>query len=276
MKYSIDKQDITHLPLADLYRESKTSCDVPALVETFAKFWNLKNKPWFVSQLTAYFAKHYPAVKVNGKYNLQATLKTIDDFGKGCYLVAVDNARTNYVQNMAKATEYSSLVPLILSSYKKYDNINYSEWDTLSIKQGMHSDLYDCIEHNHEKYGCDEVWLYLSEQQASSAELRNPDNNEDYTLILQYLRSKMNVTESHVIKVKGTPFEDQPRLIKYMLLQGWVAHPKLRNKYMILDPYSFSTLDNIPPPLVAIEKMFDRLNSENSAKADPDLLPWMA
>lgn len=252
------KNSIQELPIADLYKAYVSAEDPSSkqqVLDDFAKTWALKKKPWFMAQLSAYFPKNFPAEKRDGLFNLAATLGSMNDFSKGCYWLAQDSTKSNYVGTMTKSPEYCSLVPTILGGYKKYANIPYSSWDPKSQKQGIHADLYACIQVPKEKYMTDLLHY------AGQMELIPEGQEVSRFDLLRAVRSHLGAGADYRLSVAGTPYSTLPKLFRHIELQSWCAHPNVRTKYMILD---LDNLDNMPEPLES-SKIF---NTEKDSDGD--------
>ena len=71
--------------------------------------------------------------------------------------------------------------------------------------------------------------------------------------------------------LKGTELGGFPKLTQTMVTQCWLAHPKHRTPYMILDPQNW---DAMPPPLVDGE-IFKQPTPQKPTKYEyPESLPW--
>lgn len=248
--FNTKNNNLDSLPLANLYKTYKESEDKETVLKDFSAFLDLRKKPWFLPQLLAHFPNKFPAKKVGDKYNLATTLGSMQDADRALYFIAQDPARTNYIASMQKNPEYSALVPLILAGYKKYSNINYLDWDKDSLKLGIPESLMQCLEVNLKGFiqKLNEYRTYTTDIKEEILSYRDAA----YLETLGSMRSKLNVTTSYNLSATKTPFADTPRLFKYIELQGWLAHPSLRNKYMILD---VRQLDSIPEPLVNTETL---------------------
>lgn len=175
---------------------------------------------------------------VSGLEFVKAHFKT--PYMMGLYRFLMLDSRSSYLTKQYKgdARSYCSLVPLIMSSFKRYHNIPYSAWKKDELKYIVNPELCKAMLFEDTPVGgyAKEDLLQLRDQGLlwksgpNVGTLRNPL----YTHTLYGL--------------KGTIFEDVPDLAQVMLTQIWCAHPDNRTKYMVLSPYNW---DNIPASLIA-------------------------
>jgi hypothetical protein len=155
-------------------------------------------------------------------------------------MLLATSARTNFFKNAPKGNQqYKSvinpLVPIILAGFKKYQNINYSEWNPVGLEALLDPELAKLV-------GVKVPELSISELLA----LRN-------TAITDKKGYRTGIPNDPVTCTKlnhlgDTALGHLPKLAKYMVLQTWAAHPSNRNEYMILDPNNW---DAMPEPLVS-------------------------
>lgn len=244
---------------------------INSLVEAFA----LANKlnlahEWFPNQLQAYFGS-WKAIKVAGLYCPEATYKhnvseAKDLFALGSSLL-VKAKRNIFFQNCTKVRQYNSLlsplIPQVLASFKKYQNIPYMSWDRSKIKSLESKQIA-------ELYGIEEEW--------AAAQALGPT---------ELLRLRFDATTAATGKRAGIPnnpatcvnryrLQDTelgslPALAQYMALQTWAAHPSNATKYTILDPTDW---DAVPAPLIDTD-LFTKPDPKSKQKAvfETDL-PW--
>jgi len=211
--------------------------------------WSIQNSipqklTWLPHQLLAYFGTWRAVCDESGMYSAQLTLdlnvrQREDYYALGSMLLAT-SARTNFFKNAPKGNQqYKSvinpLVPIILAGFKKYQNINYSEWNPVGLEALLDPELAKLV-------GVKVPELSISELLA----LRN-------TAITDKKGYRTGIPNDPVTCTKlnhlgDTALGHLPKLAKYMVLQTWAAHPSNRNEYMILDPNNW---DAMPEPLVS-------------------------
>lgn len=162
---------------------------------------------------------------------------------------------------------YSSLVPLVLSAFKEYKGIMYSEWQWLDpkLKHLVGTKIW-------------ELQPYITNP------LMVPNvPAEDAVAMVEALNKPPKTIWSPTVP----ELSKFPRLLKVQILQTWMAYPGLRNKYMILD---CNSIDNMPPSIyggiddLIEESPFEALVDANAtaaealAKKKPTIadveLPW--
>jgi hypothetical protein len=211
--------------------------------------WSIKNSlsqklTWLPYQLLAYFGTWTAVCDESGRYSAPLTWDANtrargDYYALGSALLAT-STRTNFFKAAPKGNQqYKSvinpLVPIILAGFKKYQGINYSEWNPVGLEMLLDPELGKLV-------GVTVPDIAHSELIA----LRN-------TAITDQSGSRANIPNNPATCTKlnhlaGTAIGHLPKLAKYMVLQTWAAHPNNRNEYMILDPNNW---DNIPQPLVS-------------------------
>lgn len=243
--YNLKSNNLESLPLSELYNAYKNSEDKDKVLKDFSSFLTLSKKPWFLPQLLSHFPSKFPAKKVGNKYNLAATLGSMQDADRALYFLTLSPARSQIAGS--RNLEYSSLVPLVLAGYKKYSNINYLDWDWESIKLGFSKPLHSCISINMQEY-ISSLNEYIDSEDLGIEKIEEYRDSA-YLELMRLLRPRVNSGTGYNISVTNTPLAKTPQLLKYIELQAWAAHPSNRNKYMILD---IRNLDNFPEPLVEV------------------------
>jgi hypothetical protein len=158
---------------------------------------------------------------------MQALLKHLNTTPRGNILNGVQSSPTNI--------RYCGLVPLVLSAFKEYRSVGYSQWDWTDHRMYtfVDAELLDAV-----TYESVEADLDLEGLQLEACTVKKTGE----------VKSAKSI--SRVYKTSSAILNSLPRLSKLMLLQVWVATPELRNKYMILDPLN---LDSMPEPINAVE-----------------------
>lgn len=192
------------------FSDLKLAEQISALAERFAEDFKLKrNAEWFIPAGLALFID-IPYKLLLPSIQRDSRLLAIWILFKYCrrgYLVPK--------QTDPRYINYNSLVPLIMSVYKRYEDKPYSSWSLLEAEILNTKDLYEAMTFKPPK--------------------------------LDYLDRSTNrdPVTSYGIRINGLT---APALAHIMLGQTWCAHPTNRTKYMILDP---SDWDNMPAPLIS-------------------------
>lgn len=206
-----------------------------------------RNSAWILPQALAYIGNNWKPVRIGDKYSGTDTAKAGiascslgSEWAKGLLLFLLASPRGTIFPQTLKATSeellpYSALVPLFMAAYKKYCNIPYSSWENINTL--VDKDLYSAMSVAVPEFTVDEL-LSIRESGCTvksgktAGEIRNP--------IKATTISSTGVLE----------FDNLPRLSKIMLTQCWIAHPSLRNQYMILNPNNW---DDMPKPLINVD-----------------------
>ena len=222
-------QDIAHLELEEVVEWCKTS--KIALLST-----------WTLPQMLAHFGSWTLARTTEGRIDVLETLKRNiqDDWSRGLWKLTRIKRSLLMPKQIAQA-EYGSFTPLILAGFKKMQGVRYEQW------------------RNYEKLG-----LILEPELAHAVVF------DDYSFCglgsdrLLELRAQGLVTQGGKTEGKakpaestwalaglqGTELDGLPKWTQTMLTQCWLAHPKHRSQYMILDPQNW---DRMPEPLISAE-----------------------
>lgn len=237
--------------LAKFFYRYRDSENKTADLLDFAKEQNLKKSTsWFIPQAQARLVERYPAKKKGDKFSIVETLGSMRDEDKSIYFIFLDNNRSHYITNsMTTIPQYSSLVPLVLSAYKKYAGIKYMDWDADSYSLGIHSGLLDCLNTNMAKLIPD-CNGFIQDHQDVLKDLKVAAyRDESYLELMRYLRANYigDITSHRPALARIPPFSKTAKWLALIELQLWVAQPKYHNEYMILN---IRDLDNTPAPLV--------------------------
>lgn len=257
------KQDIKYFPFEE-YAEVEL-----ADLETVAEQQKiLQYNSWMLPQMLARFGEFTPVFTAEGQ--IDAAKTAMHNLGKdpklrGMYLVATKLPRGKLVQrqNSAQGAHYGALVPLVMAGLKKYQQIPYSRWDPSGIKYVVDKNLAQAML-------CEQV----------------PDLSLERLLEIRTLglTTKSGKTEGQVKNplstwaltgIQDTELGHLPKLAQTMLTQIWLAHPTIRNEYMVLDPTDW---DHMPPPLIT-KDIFVAPETKSVKTLKPDTgsyLPWEA
>ena len=264
MSFTIRRNDIKEFPFSECARLNNSDLELWANEHSISSY-----NSWMLPQFLAYFNTFkLKKDEVTDQYNAkQLFLDNIsgNDWALGIWRICTKLKRSVLVkgQNNPTFSSYSTLVPLILSAFKKYRNIGYEQWDKYGIEHLMNADLYEAV-----------TFPYNGSLTSSRLlELREMG-----------LTTKTGLKAGAVKKatscwcltgLQNTEVKDYPKLTMTILAQIWVAHPSLRNNLMILDPINW---DNIPEPLIPTE-MFENNNSSIASsglglKVELNDIPW--
>lgn len=203
---------------------------------------------WFVPQMMAYIASWKPVRGEDGKYSPAKTVVANvsgpkDMFAMGV-LQMVKSSRTHFFKDAPKIAgnqQYKSpicpLVPIVLASFKKYNNINYMEWNLEEISHFENSDISALVGVKVPELSVSEILRIrnIAITPATGARANKPGNPATTAT-----RNRLATTEiGHL-----------PKLAQFMVMQTWAAHPQNRTQYCILDPEDW---DKMPDPLVGTD-----------------------
>lgn len=222
------------------------------------------NAHWLLPQLISHIAEwKLPSRNVDGQISpidfLKLNIESSDEFRVGIYRMLTKLPRSNMIKKQSDVAfvNYSMVVPIFMSAFKKFHNIKYSEWA---------------------KEGLDKL---VPESLALAMTTEFPDEARDSTILLEQRTYCMTyssgikvgqeanpISRWTALKVSGSIFEGMPPLVSTMMLQLWVCHPSLRTEFMVLDPNDW---DVMPNPLITL----DVLSSTNSPKkTSTNFLDW--
>ena len=235
--FVLKKNDITVFPFHEC-----SSLDGEEL-EKWAETHMLKAfNSWMLPQIVAHYGDYKVTKKDNGLFDPKLLMKDnlTSEWDKGLWKVVNRLKRSALVkvQSNINSSEYSALVPIILSGLKKSKNIPYSAWDRDGIQYTMSAELHEAA-------------TLTDYPVLSNSELLEIRQAGLITLTGSSAGSYKNPrTTSKLTGLKDTPLAALPKLVVSMLTQTWVAHPEIRNKYMILDAKDW---DSIPEALVVTQ-----------------------
>jgi hypothetical protein len=223
---------------------------------------------WFSFQLLAYFGTWRAVKDESGLYNAQLTWDANtrlreDYFALGSGLLATSH-RPKFFKDAPKGNQqYKSpinpLVPIILAGFKKFQGIQYSNWNLLGLETLLDPDLAKLVGVTVPDIAVSDIIALRNTAITDRAGPRQGIPNNPATC------TKLN-------HLGDTAIGHLPKLAKYMVLQTWAAHPSNRNEYMILDPNNW---DNIPEPLVNKDIFLHQTPTIVKSKAwEGTDLPW--
>lgn len=233
----IKKQDIKTLPLNELAAMQLSEVADWCETHKFAHFGT-----WTLPQMLAHFGSWTLVTTAEGQPDVLRTLQQNirTPWDRGLWKLTRIKRSLLITKQIAQA-EYGSFTPLILAGLKKMQGIHYERW-------------------RH----CENLSLILEPQLYETVVLDNYDFCGLGSDRLLELREAGLITASGATKgrvkpaestwalsnLQGTELDGVPKWAQTMVTQCWLAHPKHRSQYMILDP---SNWDHMPPPLVSTE-----------------------
>lgn len=211
------------------------------LIEDFASKYRLSaSADWFWGQAIAKFAMLPLAKNPNGLYSAKSLVVDHirnDSVLKALLILAKYPKRSSLVdkQTEAKVRSYCSLVPLVMSAFKKINGIGYTAWDPAEISGIVEPNLVAAmLLPSLPEVSKDEVIeireLALTPKTGKSAGI---------------MRSPLT-TYSLYIPADSSLYS-LPTLAKIMMCQTWCAHPNNRTNLMVLNPLEW---DDMPEPLI--------------------------
>lgn len=258
----IKKQDIYTLPLQQLATKNMEE------VHIWSEQHELSHHhTWLLPQAVANFGG-WTLVKVDNKPDVLQTLKHnigSDPWQQGLWKLSRIR-RSSLITSQVKAPEYGAFTPLILMGFKRMQGVPYEAWRGLEgLEYILEPDIYSAVVLD-DYTGCNLGSARLLELRAQGLLVRSG---------AKLGTSKSPESTWSLTGLKSTELGGFPKLTQTMLCQCWLAHPKHRTPYMILDPQNW---DVMPPPLVDSE-LFSRPEPKvEKTKAkfeyDPTELPW--
>lgn len=235
--------------------------ELTALVEKFATDYQLKkNAEWFLSQMLAKIGTLELRKNDSGKYSAKHLF--LDHFKSndtmmGMWLLSRHPTRSTFLdkQTDIKHRNYCSLVPLIMSAFKRFQNVPYMDWDPSEIHGITEKGLAEVMTLTTlPEVSVDEVLAIRDES------LKVKTGNDAGSL-------RSALTTYSLYTPAGTALSGTPLLLRIMMCQTWCAHPHNRTKYMILNPLDW---DDMPDPLITM----DPIASGKASKYTDANLPW--
>lgn len=147
---------------------------------------------------------------------------------KGILKVLTFSPRGYIIPSSTKDMRYTNNVPLFLSAFKEYRNINYSDWAWNEPEAKYYVDEFNLA-----------IADYVGDEELFKSDC--PWNKDELIQLRDKLMIVKRTGESKsptkvLMKVEkaGLPaFDELPQLVKLQLLQFWVCHSSLATKYNI-------------------------------------------
>jgi hypothetical protein len=203
---------------------------------------------FLVPALLALVASQMPPVKEGTKYSFKATMINIITLAKAGQIkypngksLSTDEVRgiLNFLNAVPrgevlggakqvdpKVTRYATGVPLMLSAYREYKDIKYSDWDYTCEHQYLCNfldrDLLALVPYF--GYVPEFTYAELLDYRAIGGTFKTGGNAGK-------IKSPNSITV--INKVDNPDFDGLPKLLRLMLCQTWVYQPSIRSKYAI-------------------------------------------
>ncbi|CAB4134498.1 hypothetical protein UFOVP273_117 [uncultured Caudovirales phage] len=234
--------------------------------QQFAEAYSLDaHVNWLPAQLIAHFNKWTLKRNKSGKYDALATVRynlgSSSDWERGVYMFTLYVPRAKIVSRQVAKAEYSALVPYILSSFKKYHNVAYNEWDLNGIEHILEPWLAEVVGLDVSKITKEDI---LEAIEVGLTVKSGPRTGT----------SRSPETTAFLYGIGHLPVGSLPWLGQIMLSQIWCAHPTNRTQYMILDP---NDLDKVPDPIISQPIFFKPKNTfpqDLGANILHEKMPW--
>jgi hypothetical protein len=214
------------------------------IVDSFLERFEIASKySWVLPQMTARFGTWKAIKGDSGLYCAKRTQleNTKDDFDYGIYLIAM-LPRASIFQpgkvQQYKLPQYNKLTPLILSSFKDFQKINYSQWDRETVRYLVDKDLYEAMTAIVPEMSEEDILKFRAKHQTfktgkQAGIVQNPATTAEFYHLSEWVKHDLT-------KV--------PKLALHMLCQTWCAHPANRLPgVQILD---WKNWDNEPKPIL--------------------------
>lgn len=231
------KKVLDNVPFQLVYEEGMTDNNQKKALAKYAT--------WLLPQACSYVGSWKVVKNAEGKNDGIATVKAAiaqhsdPDWVKGLLMFLLATPRGDIFPKTLRQTgellPYSALVPLVLSAFKKYQDIPYSSWTNISSL--VDKDLLAAMQCNPHSFTTEEL---LGLRQLGTTIKSGSEVGQ-----IRQPAKATTITTTGVAE-----FDQLPRLAKIMLTQCWVAHPTFRHKYMVLNPNDW---DDMPQPLVTTE-----------------------
>lgn len=275
--YSATKLDISQLPF-DLLAETCQNdySNAQAHVDSWAEQY-AKHKTWVYPQMLALIGRWTPVRNESGEFcgKLTVSHNCRTPHNRGIYFFAMSSSRYVLKQTSKEGVEYCALVPIILSAFKKFQDIPYSAWSRDTLRHVVDARLCATMLATVPDYPRELLLQWRTEGLTVKTGPRSGTvKSATSTFGLYGLPKSVSFTTKtagELVTVEGPGVLS--KLSAMILCQTWCAHPQWRHKYMILSHHDW---DYMPDPLILEDPLNAPLNSPEVKPKDsyPDL-PWL-
>ena len=194
---------------------------------------------WIVDQVSKSGYITTPEGKLDASATFRRALDHHDPVTLGVHRTLMINPRSAFSVSggvgKAENARFCLLVPLIMSGFKEYDNVNYESWDRDSVRVITSPPLFEAMRGLH--FPRRPLDLESRNSLVKRAVVRS-GVEQDPISSTSMLKPPLHAVYPNLDVLSG-----------YMLLQTWAAHPQNRNKYMILNPHDW---DDMPEPFDSV------------------------
>lgn len=203
-----------------------------------------------IPQGQAFISKNLKPIRVNGKYSPTELVSSIRNLDSKAALTIAGLAalfstpkRSGWVEKAGTGNpQYAANVPLFLAAYKKFDNINYEDWDWSDQNMIWFTgpELFQFAQFKDDKY-----LKELSKDSVSLAAILNDSINV----------GARRTRNSYKVMLKGKRWErfiKYPEFVKMAMVKCWIFQPHFHTEYSIS---SIFDLDAPPEELNLIKRV---------------------
>lgn len=232
-----------------------------------------QNSYWVLPQLTAQIGSHWPLVRDNQTISPTETLRGWIAWARDGRLVLDDHPITpgglkkilgwlnttprgvilGALKQGGDGVRWSAPVPLVLSAFKEFRGVPYSDWDWTdpNMSEIVDPDIWSWSKW----WGVPTLWGSDELIKFRVGALEVKSGRQQGTV-------RKPESCSQVYGVTDPEFKELPRLMKLSLVQLWCFHPRVRTNLMITNHMD---LDNHPPPLVDSDILTNPTNNTQSS-----------
>lgn len=254
----IKKQDIKELRFDEVANKNTQEVAIWCESNNLPHF-----STWTLAQMVAEFGS-WQIVRTEGQIDCLATLKHNcegNPWRTGLWKTT-RTKRSSLLARQVAQPDYGAFTPLILMGFRRMQGLEYESWRTaLGLEHILEPDLYNAVVLD--DYACCDLGsdrlLELRQQGCliNSGPKKGTYKNPESTWSLSNL--------------KDTELYSVPKLTQTMLTQCWLAHPKHRTPYMILDPQNW---DRMPEPLTSSDIFIKPTKPATVVYDTSGDLPW--
>lgn len=210
------------MKLLNLQLQTLMSSELKDYAETLS-LWK-ENSASLFEQAMAYISSKYRFIP-DAKEFLEVNCSTPWD--RGLYVLLNNTDRSKLMKGILSTPAnlpYSTLVPIYMAAFKKYNNVPYSAWKNPGP--------------------------ILPKALRPVLDIAAEDVPDRETLVNMRVLACGDREPQKAYNLGHVKVLQAPKIVNLILLQLWLAAPEVRHEYMLLDPFNF---DNMPEPLIAPE-----------------------